>query len=219
MPETAGAEPAAAPGQPPAIEYFYCAHSGFAYLGAARLMQIAAAAARPLLHRPFDIRRHLPAIGAPPADRSAAWRAHFFGREIERWSEQRDAPVVASGWPTHHHRAYHLANRLLIACQAAGGDTDRLSLRVLQAHWRDDADLSDRNCLAGLLRETGQDPALLAAAGAPEAEAAYLANTAAAIERPVFGSPSYIVDGDMFYGQDRLEMVERALRRPYARRR
>ena len=43
----------------------------------------------------------------------------------------------------------------------------------------------------------------------------YRANTEEAIRRSVFGSPTYVVDGDMFYRQDRLEMVERALRRPY----
>jgi 2-hydroxychromene-2-carboxylate isomerase len=45
----------------------------------------------------------------------------------------------------------------------------------------------------------------------------YQANTDEAIRRSVFGSPTYFVDGDMFYGQDRLEMVERALAKPYAR--
>jgi 2-hydroxychromene-2-carboxylate isomerase len=45
---------------------------------------------------------------------------------------------------------------------------------------------------------------------------AYRANTEEAIRRAVFGSPTYVVDGDMFYGQDRLELVERALQRPFA---
>lgn len=63
----------------------------------------------------------------------------------------------------------------------------------------------------------GLDPEpLLAAALSDEVQAIYEANTVEAIERSVFGSPAYFVDGDMFYGQDRLEMVERALRQLYA---
>jgi 2-hydroxychromene-2-carboxylate isomerase len=57
---------------------------------------------------------------------------------------------------------------------------------------------------------------LLDLALSPEVKTIYRANTDEAIRRSVFGSPTYFVDGDMFYGQDRLDMVERALRKPYA---
>ena len=88
---------------------------------------------------------------------------------------------------------------------------------MLEAHWRDDADLVDEPTLARLCRECDIDPApLLDAAGSPEILAIYAANTEEAIARSVFGSPTYFVDGDMFYGQDRLEMVERALQQPFA---
>ena len=59
--------------------------------------------------------------------------------------------------------------------------------------------------------------ALLAKAGSAEIKAQYERNTGEAIERSVFGSPTYFADGDMFYGQDRLELVERALKQPYKR--
>ncbi|MDZ4134700.1 MAG: DsbA family protein, partial [Paracoccaceae bacterium] len=65
--------------------------------------------------------------------------------------------------------------------------------------------------------KAGLDPApLLAAAVSPETLATYAANTDEAIRRSVFGSPTYFVGGDMFYGQDHLELVERALRQPFA---
>ncbi len=64
---------------------------------------------------------------------------------------------------------------------------------------------------------SGVDPEpLLEAALSLEVQAVYASNTEEAIERSVFGSPTYFVDGDMFYGQDHLEMVERALERPFA---
>ena len=58
-------------------------------------------------------------------------------------------------------------------------------------------------------------PGRPAAATSPEVAAIYEANTAEAIERSVFGSPTYFVDGDMFYGQDHLELVARALKQPF----
>ena len=194
------------------IEYFYSAHSAFAYLGSARLMAIAAAAGRRLTHRPIDLQQVVAGAGSTPTrERTAAYRSYFFGREIQRWSEQRGAPVVA-GLPTHHHNDTTLSNCAIVAGVLAGWQVDRLAHAFLQGHWRDDADLADAATLARLAGDAGYDAeALLEAAVTPEVKSAYAANTREAIERSVFGSPTYFVDGDMFYGQDRLEMVERAL--------
>ena len=138
-----------------------------------------------------------------------------FRREIERWSEFRNAPVIGKR-PTYHDNDYIFANCMLIASAANGGDVDALSHAMLQAHWRDDADLSDHEMLFELAEQTGHDAAALqAAAATPEIEAIQEANTREAIERTLFGSPTYFVDGDMFYGQDHLEMVERALKTPF----
>ena len=62
---------------------------------------------------------------------------------------------------------------------------------------------------------TEQAP-LLGAGLSSETQGIYAANTEEAIRRSVFGSPTYFVDGDMFFGQDRLELVERALVKPFA---
>jgi 2-hydroxychromene-2-carboxylate isomerase len=198
------------------IEYFYSAHSAFAYLGSARFMQIARATGRDIAHRPVHLDRVVAAAGAADfRQRSRAHVAYFFGREIERWAEHRDAPVIR-GMPTHHRKDMTLANGMLIAGIRQGQNVDRLAHAMLEAHWRDDADLADRVTLAKLAAGVGIMPeSLLGAALAPETLAALEANTEEAIARSVFGSPTYFVDGDMFYGQDRLEMVERALSQPY----
>ena len=100
-----------------------------------------------------------------------------------------------------------------------GANVDALAHALLRAHWRDDADLADPETLARLAAGLDFDaPALLEAARSPAVLEQYEANTQEAIARSVFGSPTYFVDGDMFYGQDRLEMVERALHRPFAGR-
>ena len=150
------------------IEYFYSAHSAFAYLGSRRFMEIAAAAGRKIVHKPYYLNRGIAGVGSVPTrERPQNHRAYYFRREIDRWSEHREAPVMP-GYPTHH--------------------------------W---ADMTLANCM------------LIAAANTIEIAEIYGANTDEVIKRSVFGSPTYFVDGDMFYGQDHLEMVERALERPY----
>lgn len=199
------------------VEYFYSAHSAFAYLGSARFSDIVAAAGRRIVHRPVDLRRVVAEGGAVPfGRRTRAHAAYYFGREIERWSEERGAPWLGR-IPTHHANDITLPNCMLIAGLVRGIEIDGLAHAMLEAHWRDDADLADRNTLAAIGRGTGVDPVpLLDLALSLEVKTIYRANTDEAIRRSVFGSPTYFVDGDMFYGQDRLDMVERALRKPYA---
>lgn len=201
----------------PEIEYFYSAHSAYAYLGSARFMAIAKAAGRAITHRPNDLRRVVPASGSTPfSERSKGHYAYFFRREIDRWAEERNAPVIV-GRPTHHDKDMTLCNGMLIAGLVQDKNIDQLAHVMLESHWRDDSDLADRDTLVALARQVEMDPEpLLDAALSEEVQAIYEANTVEAIERSVFGSPAYFVDGDMFYGQDRLEMVERALRQPYA---
>ncbi|MBL8662835.1 MAG: 2-hydroxychromene-2-carboxylate isomerase [Candidatus Odyssella sp.] len=198
------------------IEYFYSTRSVFAYLGAERIVALARRFGRRLIHRPIDLARLMEGIGGTPFDRrTEAQRRYHFGREIERWGEYLGLPVLVD--PVHHYGDRALPSGFVIAAQRLGADADRLHAAVLAALWRDDRDIADREVLADLARAAGIDPApLLAAALAPETQAEFASNTADAIARGVLGSPTYIVDGDMFYGQDRLMMVERALERPFA---
>lgn len=199
------------------IEYFYSAHSAYAYLGSTRFMEIARAANREIAHRPMDLRKVV-AVTGPGATNglTPGRRAYFSGREIERWAEFRSAPVMP-GVPTHHGNDMTLSNGMLIAGLLQGINIDRLAHCMLEAHWRDDADLADSETLIRIGKSSGVDTApLLEAALSPEVQAIYTSNTEEAIDRSVFGSPTYFVDGDMFYGQDHLEMVQRALEQPFA---
>jgi 2-hydroxychromene-2-carboxylate isomerase len=199
------------------IEYFYSAHSAFAYLGSARLRAIAQSGGAEIIHKPIDLHVVMDAIGVSDfASRSVAHKKYYFKREIDRWAEFRAAPVLGRR-PTHHDNSTNLCNGMLIAGLQQGLDIMDLAHAMMEAHWRDDADLDDRDVLAGLAGNVGIDPEpLLFAALADDVVAIYQANTQEAIDRSVFGSPTYFVDGDMFYGQDRLEMVERALSQPFS---
>ncbi|MDE0944109.1 MAG: 2-hydroxychromene-2-carboxylate isomerase [Alphaproteobacteria bacterium] len=198
------------------LEYFYSAHSGYAYLGSACFMSIAEAANCTIIHKPMDLRRVVAVTGPGPTNgMTPGRRAYFSGREIARWAEMRDAPVM-DGIPSFHDNDIALSNCMLIAGILQGLNIDLLAHHLLQAHWRDDADLADASTLHRLGEEAGYVPeSLLEAATTEEVRSVYEQNTQEAIERSVFGSPTYFVDGDMFYGQDHLEMVARAIVQPF----
>jgi len=201
----------------PVIEYIYSAHSAFAYLGSARLTEICTAHGATLLHRPILLTPVVEAQGSLPFHaRTQAHVDYFFGREIERWAEYRGVPVIAHR-PTHHDADYSLASGMILALGDSGTATDRMAHRVLEAHWRDDADLSDVAVLRAIATGLGHDAtALLAVAASDAVQERLTANTERARAAAVFGSPTYVVDGDAFYGQDHLELVARALTRPFA---
>ena len=194
------------------IEYFYAAHSAFAYLGSKKFMAIAETAGRRIAHKPIDLDRCVVAGGAPGFnDRSQAHYDYYFGREIDRWSEFREAPVLGR-IPTYHANDPSLANGMLIAGLHQAQNIDALAHGFLEAHWRDDANLADPDTLARVAMQCGYDAeALMADATGDAVLTTYEENTKEAIARSVFGSPTYFLDGDMFYGQDRLEFIERAL--------
>lgn len=194
------------------IEYFYSAHSAYAYLGAPKLAEINRDTGWRIVHRPFDF---LPVVDAAGAQnfkaRSPAHINYFFGRELSRWAQWRDLPMI-SHRPTFHDNPLGTPNGMIIASD----NPDRLSFAILQAHWRDDADIADATTLLQIAHDCGEDgEALLKAASSDAVVAQHTANTTEAIARNLFGSPTYFVHGDMFYGQDRLEMLARAIRHPF----
>lgn len=198
------------------IEYFYAGYSAFAYIGSAAFMKIAAEAGRDIDHRPVDLRAVVAAMGPTQfGKRSPQHMKYYFGREIERWAEQRRIPIM-SGTPTHHSNDITLSNCMLIAGLVQGLNINNLAHEMLRAHWVDDYDLDKRTDLIKIGKTVGlESESLLETAATEEVQKIYGDNTKEAIERSVFGSPTYFVDGDMFYGQDRLELVARALKTPF----
>lgn len=197
--------------------YYYSAHSAFAYLGSTRLMKMCATHGLALVHRPIPLSPVVEAQGSLPfRARTQAHVDYFFGREIERWAEVRDVPVMPAR-PTFHDADYTLASGMILALGDQGAQVDEMSHALLQAHWRDDLDLSDTVALAALAQSLGHDGAkLLDIAQSGAVRAQYQANAQEALAADVFGSPTYVLNGESFYGQDRLEMLERAITTPFA---
>lgn len=199
------------------IEYIYSAHSAFAYLGSVELSKLCVEYNVTLIHKPVLLSPVVQAQGSQPfRARTQAHVDYFFGREIERWAEYRDVPII-NFRPTYHDADYSLASGMIIALGETGTMSDRMAHGLLEAHWRYDADLSNPQTLGKLAASLGQDADALMAQAASEAVQDKLrANSIWAREQTIFGSPTYIVDGDPFYGQDHLELVKRALSQPFA---
>ena len=198
------------------IEYFYSTHSAYAYLGSRRLAEICATHGCKLVHRPFHLSPVVEKAGGQPfAGRSQAHVDYFFGREIERWAAYRDVPII-NHRPTYHDNDLNLSSGMVIMADRLGQDVDALAHALLSAHWCDDIDLADETHLAQAARAAGLDPEpLLAGAIAAETQAAFEENTRTALEMNLFGSPTYVLDGDPYYGQDHLELLEHALKHPF----
>ena len=82
---------------------------------------------------------------------------------------------------------------------------------VLAACWAQERNMADVQVLADLLQSQNLPASLLAQSQQPEVQARYAAYTQSAIDLGVFGAPSYVLDGEIFWGQDRLDFLERAL--------
>jgi carboxymethylenebutenolidase len=105
------------------------------------------------------------------------------------------------------------AARLIIAVDIADGGSAALDLagRILRACWTEERNIADATTLATLLAEAGLPASRLDASRGPAAQQRYDADTQAAIDAGVFGAPSYVIDGEIFWGQDRLDFVARRL--------
>jgi 2-hydroxychromene-2-carboxylate isomerase len=211
----------------PTIDYFYSVRSSFTYLGAARLNAIAAGNKLTITHRPMDLLAVVTANDEvdrqQPTDRAFAG-ARVFERsplreaytrlEYRRWSEHLGIPINVD--PSHHYGARELPSGAVIVAQRLGLDADGLSHAILQALWRDDRDIADPDVIMAIVAETGLEVdrrTLVRDAMARDAQDELAANTRLAMARGVFGSPTYIFEEELFFGQDRLDFLERAIAR------
>lgn len=193
------------------VDYYLFMISPWAYLGGPRLADMARRHGAEIRVKPIDLRVVFPETGGLPlAQRPPARRAYRMG-ELRRW---RDFTGMALTFePAHFPVPHEAASCMVIAAnETAGADPFALTQAILAACWAEERDISDAATLAEIAGATGHDAdALLARAEAPGTAEAYQALTREALERGVFGSPSYIYKDELLWGQDRLDFLERAL--------
>jgi 2-hydroxychromene-2-carboxylate isomerase len=195
----------------PNIDYYFTPQSPWTYLGHARFAAMARAAGANVRVLPADFGRVFSVSGGLPLGKRAPQRQAYRLVELRRFGDYLGMPINTQ--PKFFPVSGDAAARLIIAAQQQGGADAamKLSGAIFAAVWEQERDIASEQVLAELLAESGLDAACLTLSLSAQVQAQYDANTQAAIENSVFGAPTYIVDGEMFWGQDRLEFVARKL--------
>ena len=198
------------------VQYYYSAYSAYAYIGHQYFERIVKNSGRRIDHKPFNLIKCINNIGSQPlSERTEASLEYYFKRQRDRWSEFRNVEMPGQT-PTSHSNAADLADRILIAGIFSKNNIDDLAFKFMLNHWTKNTDLTNENQIKEILiSENFNADELLEIASTKKVIDAYEQNTEQAIALSIFGSPTYFVDDDMFYGQDNLELVERALQTPF----
>lgn len=194
------------------VEYFFTPISPFTYLGHERFVAIAARHGASIEVKPVDLGRVFPVSGGLPLKQRAPQRQAYRLVELGRWSRHLGLPLNLQ--PRHFPVSPELASKWILAAQALQGTASALKLSgaLLRAVWAEERNIADADTLASIAAEQGFDAKLLAdrAAEADIGER-YDALTKEAIDRQVFGAPTYVYRDEPFWGQDRLDFLDRAL--------
>ena len=192
------------------IDYYLALTSPWTYLGSARFEEMARRHGAEIRVKPVNYGVIFPRTGGLPLPKRAPERQAYRLMELKRWPAYLDIPLNTH--PKHFPVPDGDAACMVIAAENSGGDPLRLAHAFLRAVWVEDKDITDMATLAEIAQANGHDgERLTAAAQEPETRAAYEAQTEAAIARGVFGAPTYIYQDELFWGQDRLDFLDRAL--------
>jgi 2-hydroxychromene-2-carboxylate isomerase len=194
------------------IDYYLAPQSPWTYFGHARLVQMAKQAGATVRIMPVDLGGQIfPATGGLPVGQRSPQRQAYRLVELQRFSHFLQMPFNLK--PKFFPVAGDDAARMIIAVDQHDGVDAAMKVcaAVLAAVWVQERDIADGSVLQAILQEQGIAADRWQAALAPAAQDAYMAYTRQAMDAGVFGAPSYVVDGEIFWGQDRLEFLQRRL--------
>ncbi|ROR24440.1 2-hydroxychromene-2-carboxylate isomerase [Comamonas sp. BIGb0124] len=193
----------------PLLQIFYGISSPWAYLGAPRAYALADRLGADLALRPIRV---IQANGGIPLRTRPDARQHYHAVELDRWRRRLDMPLNLE--PRFYPcRTIELAAQAVIAVTQAGLDGRAYSFAVQRALWAEDRDIADVATLRAIARETLGDPLddLDFERPATAVVEAWENDLATAENLGIFGTPTYVVGTELFWGQDRLDFVEEAL--------
>jgi 2-hydroxychromene-2-carboxylate isomerase len=199
------------------LDCYYSLSSPWAYLGGPRLQDIVRRHAAKLTLKPYDFQAVVPRTGGVPLRTRPPARRRYHQAELDRWRRYLDMPLVLE--PKHYPQAMpadsdwnKFAGWMVIAAQDAGRDAFPLSHALLRALWAEERDISRPEVRRAVAEENGYDGAeLIAAETSARVQDLYRQFSADAEALGVFGAPTFVIEGELFWGQDRLEFVDRAL--------
>ena len=197
------------------IDYYLAANSPWTYLGHERLQAIARDAGATIRVKPVDLASQIfPASGGLPLPKRAPQRQAYRLVELKRFQQFLKIPLHIE--PRFFPVNATLASLLITAAQMQLGDPAAMQLAgaVLKAVWAEEKNIADDTTLASLLEQCGLPATLQGDAQSAQVAAQYQRFTDEALACGVFGAPSYVIDGEIYWGQDRLDFVQRRLSQP-----
>jgi 2-hydroxychromene-2-carboxylate isomerase len=195
-------------------EYYFAPQSPWAYFGHARLLALAKQYDVQIEMKPIDLPKVFSVSGGLPLAKRTPQRQAYRLLELKRWSTHLDLPLNPQ--PKFSPVTGDPAAKLIIATKLAHGTDAALSLtgNIMHAFWADDKNIMDADTLAALANAAGHDGhALMKSSETTSVQNEYDQYTNEAMAASVFGAPWYVVDGEAFWGQDRLDFVERAFQK------
>jgi 2-hydroxychromene-2-carboxylate isomerase len=194
------------------VEYFFTPVSPFTYLGHERFVAIAERHGVSIDVKPVDLGPVFAASGGLPLKQRAPQRQAYRLVELGRWSKHLGLPLNLQ--PRHFPVPAALASKWILAALWQQGASGALKLTgaLLRAVWSEERNIAEAETLAAIASEQGLDAKSLAErAAAADIGERYDALTQEAIARQIFGAPTYIYRDEPFWGQDRLDFLDRAL--------
>jgi len=187
------------------IDYYFSTSSPWTYLGSGRFIEMARKIGATVNVYPVNFGIIFPASGGLPLPKRSPQRQAYRMMELKRWRDYLGIPVVLQ--PSNFPATAPLSPLAIIAAREAGQDALALSDAILTALWRDDRNIDDPTVIAEIAGGLGMDGHALVD-DAPNFADHFAADSEAALERGVFGAPSWVLpDGEVFWGQDRLELL------------
>lgn len=195
------------------IDYFLSPQSPWTYLGHDRFAAIAAKAGATINVLPVDLGRVFPVSGGLPLAKRAPQRQAYRLLELKRFSEFLGLPMNVQ--PKYFPVNGDDAAKLIIAIDMHDGTEAamRIAGAVMKGVWVEQANIADPTVLQSMLAACELPGRRLDDAQTQLVHERYEQDSQRAIDSGVFGAPAYVVDGEMFWGQDRLDFVERKLAR------
>lgn len=191
------------------VIHYFSIHSPWAFLGYAPFVEVARRHGVTIEHRPVLLPELFAQTGGLPLARRHPARQRYRMVELKRWREKRGVEfhLQPAFWPFEPT----LGDRAIIAAIAAGIDPDPLIRRLFAGAWQLQENMADPATLLGALAELGIPADILIEAAGTAIAGIYAANQTKAVESDVFGSPAYVLDGEVFWGQDRIDLLDDAL--------
>jgi 2-hydroxychromene-2-carboxylate isomerase len=196
---------------PQDVDFFFDFVSPYTYLAQTQLAGLAERSGARFRLWPMHLLNLMKQVGNAPTTVLCANKLKYATRDIGRWVSRYGVPFQLNQHVFKGNTALALRGALVAQKQ---GVEDAYNRALFNAFWSEGLDVNDQAVLAGRLDAAGLDGmAILKTADEPAYREQLDKNTALAAERGVFGSPTFIVGDDLFFGNDRLGFLEERLRR------